>query len=59
MRGNLAKREPEILARWEDMDVYKKIRKASAGRDKQFVLHDGPPYANGCLLYTSPSPRDS
>ena len=47
MRGNLAKREPEILARWEELDVYKKIRQASAGRNKQFVLHDGPPYANG------------
>ena len=47
MRGNLAQREPEMLARWEELDIYKKIREASANRDKQFVLHDGPPYANG------------
>ena len=47
MRGNLAQREPEMLARWEELDIYKKIREASADRDKQFVLHDGPPYANG------------
>lgn len=47
MRGNLAKREPEMLARWEQMDLYKKIRDASANRDKTFTLHDGPPYANG------------
>ena len=46
MRGNLAKREPELLARWEQKGLYKKIREARAGRDK-FILHDGPPYANG------------
>ena len=46
MRGNLAKREPEMLKRWYDMDLYEEIRKISQGRDK-FILHDGPPYANG------------
>ena len=46
MRGNLAKREPEMLQRWYDMDLYEEIRKISQGRDK-FILHDGPPYANG------------
>lgn len=46
MRGNLAKREPEMLARWEAMDLYATIRKAREGQPK-FVLHDGPPYANG------------
>ncbi|MEX0731475.1 MAG: isoleucine--tRNA ligase [Aquisalimonadaceae bacterium] len=46
MRGNLAKREPEMLRRWYDMDVYGLIRKARTGRRK-YVLHDGPPYANG------------
>ena len=46
MRGNLAKREPEMLERWEKMDIYQQVRKASAGRE-QFILHDGPPYANG------------
>ena len=46
MRGNLAKREPEMLARWEASDLHGQIRKHSKGRPK-FVLHDGPPYANG------------
>ena len=46
MRGNLAKREPGMLKAWQDMDLYQKIREISAGRPK-FVLHDGPPYANG------------
>jgi len=46
MRGNLAKREPELLARWNQIGLYQKIRQARAGRD-QFILHDGPPYANG------------
>ena len=46
MRANLAQLEPTILARWEAMDLYGRIRKAMAGR-KQFILHDGPPYANG------------
>lgn len=46
MRGNLAQREPAMLARWEEMGLYQKIRQARAGRDK-FILHDGPPYANG------------
>ncbi len=46
MRGNLAKREPELLKRWEETGLYHKIREARAGRNK-FILHDGPPYANG------------
>ena len=46
MRGDLPKREPTILARWEKMDLYRRLREASRGREK-FVLHDGPPYANG------------
>ena len=48
MRGELPKREPEMLARWKAMDLYGLLRKRSAGRGK-FVLHDGPPYANGNL----------
>ena len=48
MRGDLPKREPSILARWEEMDLYRRLREASRGRRK-FVLHDGPPYANGEL----------
>ncbi|MCP5421976.1 MAG: isoleucine--tRNA ligase [Chromatiaceae bacterium] len=46
MKANLAQREPEMLKRWEATDLYSKIRTACAGRDS-FVLHDGPPYANG------------
>ena len=46
MRGNLANREPEMLKRWYDMELYEEIRKISKGREK-FLLHDGPPYANG------------
>ena len=46
MRGNLAQREPETLKKWQEQKLYEKIRKVSAGR-KTFLLHDGPPYANG------------
>ncbi len=46
MRGNLANREPDMLKAWQDMGLYQKIRQESAGRP-QFILHDGPPYANG------------
>src|SRR5262245_22544083 len=46
MRGGLPQREPEILARWEKGDLYRQLRAAAKGRDK-FILHDGPPYANG------------
>ncbi len=46
MKGNLAQREPEMLKRWEALDLNLEIRKACEGRPK-FILHDGPPYANG------------
>lgn len=46
MKANLVKREPEQLAAWEENDLYNSIRQASTGREP-FVLHDGPPYANG------------
>jgi isoleucyl-tRNA synthetase len=46
MRGELPKKEPEILARWQAMDFYRTLRKASAGK-KKWILHWGPPYANG------------
>ncbi len=46
MRGNLAQREPQRLARWEELDIYRRLREQGAGRPR-FVLHDGPPYANG------------
>jgi len=46
MRAGLPQREPELLKRWEEIDLYGKLREAARGRAK-FVLHDGPPYANG------------
>ena len=48
MRAGLPKKEPEILDRWMSMDLYSKQRELSKGREK-FILHDGPPYANGNL----------
>ncbi|MBD0865233.1 MAG: isoleucine--tRNA ligase [Rhodobacteraceae bacterium] len=48
MRAGLPKREPEILARWEEMGLFDELRRQAAGREK-FILHDGPPYANGHL----------
>ena len=44
MRGDLAKREPNMLKRWYDQDLYGAIRRAKAGKPS-FILHDGPPYA--------------
>ncbi|MBD8880284.1 isoleucine--tRNA ligase [Rhodanobacter sp. 7MK24] len=49
MRGDLPKREPGWLAGWETGGRYARIQQATAGRDKAFVLHDGPPYANGAI----------
>jgi isoleucyl-tRNA synthetase len=46
MRGNLAQREPQMLAKWTQEDLYGQIRSAKKGK-KTFILHDGPPYANG------------
>jgi isoleucyl-tRNA synthetase len=46
MRAGLPQREPEILKRWNEIGLYGRLREAAAGRAK-FVLHDGPPYANG------------
>ena len=48
MRGDLPKREPETLARWESEGLYQKLREHAKGREL-FVLHDGPPYANGAI----------
>jgi isoleucyl-tRNA synthetase len=48
MKAGLAKREPEILKRWEAIGLYRRLREQAKGRPK-FVLHDGPPYANGHL----------
>lgn len=48
MRAGLPKKEPQIITRWQEQDIYGELRKAAAGRPK-YVLHDGPPYANGNL----------
>ena len=46
MKAGLANKEPAILAQWEEMGLYERLRRERAGREK-FILHDGPPYANG------------
>ena len=46
MKANLPNKEPSILEKWEKNQIFKKIRKISKGKEK-FILHDGPPYANG------------
>ncbi|MBF0110338.1 MAG: isoleucine--tRNA ligase [Magnetococcales bacterium] len=48
MRANLPAREPELLRRWQDLGLYDRLRQQSPGRPR-FILHDGPPYANGHL----------
>jgi isoleucyl-tRNA synthetase len=48
MRAGLPKKEPEILQGWDEQNLYKKLREQSAGRPR-YILHDGPPYANGHL----------
>ena len=46
MRGNLAQREPDMLKQWQDTRLYEKLREQRQGA-RVFILHDGPPYANG------------
>ena len=46
MRGRLPKREPDIQKWWDDIDIYRQVQERQKGKPK-FVLHDGPPYANG------------
>src|SRR6185437_1138053 len=48
MRGDLPKREPLLLKRWQEIGLWRQLRESSRGREK-FILHDGPPYANGNL----------
>ena len=48
MKANLPATEPQALARWDEMGLYEQIRERRAGAPK-FVLHDGPPYANGSI----------
>ena len=46
MRGNLPKKEPKYVERWQENDMYNKVIQQNEGKDS-FVFHDGPPYANG------------
>ncbi len=46
MKGRLPEREPVILEHWAKLGMYRRLREAARGREK-FILHDGPPYANG------------
>ncbi|MGP1953684.1 MAG: class I tRNA ligase family protein, partial [Arsenophonus sp. NC-QC1-MAG3] len=48
MRADLSKREPQMLTRWYKEGLYQSIRQAKIGKE-MFILHDGPPYANGSL----------
>src|SRR5438034_10620456 len=47
MKADLVAREPQRLEKWEATRLYEKIQAARAGAEKKFVLHDGPPFANG------------
>ncbi|MDA8083880.1 MAG: isoleucine--tRNA ligase [Nitrospiraceae bacterium] len=47
MKANLAQREPEMLKAWEEKKLYEKIQEKNRGTGKKYILHDGPPYANG------------
>ena len=46
MKANLPNKEPSIVEKWKKINLYEKLRKSSKGK-KKFILHDGPPYANG------------
>ncbi|MBX3511825.1 MAG: class I tRNA ligase family protein, partial [Hyphomonadaceae bacterium] len=48
MKAGLPQKEPEQVKRWAEMGLYARLRAAAAGRPK-YVLHDGPPYANGAI----------
>ena len=49
MKADLAKREPGMLAEWEKVHRYQQIQERTANREHAFILHDGPPYANGAI----------
>jgi isoleucyl-tRNA synthetase len=49
MKADLARREPGMLAEWEKSNRYGAIQQHAAGRERAFILHDGPPYANGVI----------
>ncbi|MGA9423126.1 MAG: class I tRNA ligase family protein, partial [Rhodanobacteraceae bacterium] len=49
MKADLARREPDMLAEWEAKDRYGEIQRQTGAREHAFILHDGPPYANGAI----------
>ena len=49
MKASLPTKEPEILKNWQSKNIFEKLRKKSKGKEK-FILHDGPPYANGTFI---------
>ena len=53
MKANLPSKEPKILESWDKTKLYERLRKKSAGKEK-FILHDGPPYANGHIHMVTP-----
>jgi isoleucyl-tRNA synthetase len=55
MRANAVKREPEIQAFWHEQQIYETLAASNPG--EPFVIHDGPPYANGSNLTFSPMPQ--
>ena len=58
MKANLAQAEPRMLAWWDEMGIYKRLR-AVRGRPSAWILHDGPPYANGRIHMGTSSTRSS
>ena len=58
MRGNLPVREPEVIARWQEINLEAKLEAAGQGRPN-FTLHDGPPYANEQYSYRSCAEQNS
>jgi isoleucyl-tRNA synthetase len=58
MRGNLPVKEKDMLARWQEIDLYRKMTEARKD-SPAFILHDGPPYANGNIHLGTPSTRSS
>ncbi len=58
MKAGLPKREPDMLKQWESQNIYHKILEAGRGREK-YILHDGPPYANGHIHLGTARTRSS
>jgi isoleucyl-tRNA synthetase len=53
MKANLAQKEPDLLKKWDDMNIYGMIRKASKGKEP-YILHDGPPMRTAIFIWARP-----